>query len=136
MILELERFCYHDGTFGILTLPDGSKLCTVEKPWVNNEPFNSCIPIGTYKVRHKRFNRGGYQALEILDVVNRTHILFHIANYVREVVGCVGVNTSFSSNNSKWCGVGSKKAFNKLMAACKGEDEIMLTITNKIGGIL
>lgn len=136
MNLKLERFCYDKGTFGHLFLPSGEVLCTVEKPWMDNAPFKSCIPIGVYDVEHRRFNRGGYDALEIMDVKKRTHILFHIGNYVENVVGCVGVNTEFGSRGREWCGLGSKKAFNKLMLECKDENEIMLTITNKQGGVL
>ena len=46
----LTRFTSTDhGTFGKLYVGDKT-FFTVEKPWLNNTPFKSCIPSGEYKL--------------------------------------------------------------------------------------
>ena len=131
---SLERFCYSEqGTFGTLTLPSGSELSTVEKPWQNNEASVSCIPIGKYKCEPRRFNRGGYAAVEITGVEGRTHILFHIGNTVKDVVGCVAVGTRLGVVGRSWAVINSTDAFASFMSEVGGGFD--LTITNKTGGV-
>lgn len=104
-LLTIVRFAYGDtGTFGSMYMPDGTRLYTVERPWLDNRPSVSCIPEGNYWATRRRFFRGGYDAVEILDVPSRRYILFHIANYPKDVEGCIGVGTGIAANmvtNSK-----------------------------------
>jgi hypothetical protein len=135
-ILTLSRFSYSDeGTFGYLYLPDGSTLATVERPWLGNKAGVSCIPVGEYTCAPRWYNRGGYPAIEVLHVPYRTHILFHVANFVHEVKGCIGVNTTFGWNKGQMCGSNSKRAFNALMEQMRGQT-FKLIIVNREGGIL
>ena len=88
--MNLVRFCYSEqGTFGELTLPDGQIIYTVERPWIKNERGVSCIPIGKYQCKPRFYNRGGYDAFEVVGVKGRTHILFHIGNRPRDSKGCI-----------------------------------------------
>jgi len=95
MILRLERFAYTPlGTFGWLTA--GTFTCyTVERPWVENKPFVSCIPEGCYDLAPTTFNRGGYRTLEVANVDGRTDILFHRGNTYADVQGCIALGTEF-----------------------------------------
>ena len=134
--MKLERFCYSDfGTYGTLILPDGTHLATVERPWLNNSARISCIPIGKYDCRPRRYNRGGYDAVEVRGVEGRTHILFHVGNYVRNSNGCILVNSHHSAIGGEWCGAGSKKAF-KLFMDSVDKKPFKLEINNLTGGIL
>jgi len=132
----LERFCYSpDATFGNLITPKGMHYATVERSWQDNKPSISCIPIGEYKCAPRRYNRGGYDAIELLNVIERTHILMHIGNFANNSNGCILINTMFGSINNEWCGLSSTNAFNSLMSELGGLN-FNLTITNKEGGIL
>ena len=43
----IERFAYApDGTFGRIKLPNGTQFVTVERPWLSNKAYESCIPDG------------------------------------------------------------------------------------------
>ena len=134
--LTLERFSFSDdGTYGYLKLPDGSVLATVERPWLSNARSVSCIPSGTYECVPRTYHRGGYLAIEITNVPDRTHILFHVANFVHEVKGCVGVNTEFGWSKGLMCGRNSQRGFDILMEQLGGKN-FRLKIINRAGGIL
>jgi hypothetical protein len=111
MNLTLERFSYASTeTEGVLSLPDHN-LATIERPWVlhddvGGKPFESCIPDGEYRIDPwTRPNRGEVYILSNPDLgvyrleedrprgVGRYLVLIHVANYVRNVVGCVGPGT-------------------------------------------
>jgi len=111
MDLILERFSYASTeTEGVLSLPDHN-LATIERPWVpvdtpGGKPFASCVPDGTYVLEPwTRPNRGEVYILTNFDLGvyrleddlpeegGRFLVLIHIANYVRNVVGCVGPGT-------------------------------------------
>ena len=95
--LLLTRYeSYEDGTFGILKF-NGFELHTVEKSWLNNEPFKSCIPPGEYTLTpftrsngdHVLALSGGTVSIEQDPRFKRYAVLIHPANYATEVVGCV-----------------------------------------------
>ena len=98
MELILERSYLDNGTFGKLYF-NGRFICyTVERPWNNNKKGISCIPEGTYDIQHYTSER--YDDNFILvnhdlgvgwDGTQRTRILIHIANFVDDVEGCIGV---------------------------------------------
>lgn len=68
-----------NGTFGIVTLPDGSKMHSLELPWKDNEPRVSCIPPGTYPCAIKNSPKFG-TVYRVNDVPGRSEILFHAGN--------------------------------------------------------
>jgi len=120
-------------TLGRLSSDDGELLLeSLELPWLGNKPMESCIPAGDYLCRRSYYNRGGYDAYEITAVPNRTHILIHVANYPRDVVGCVGVGKSRDVQvPAVWR---SKVAFSEFMAYLNGDVEFHLTIENAHDG--
>lgn len=95
-ILKLERKLFFDnfGTFGELTV-DGWKCFTVEKQWIDNKPFYSRIPNGVYIIKRGNF-KGEYENFELQDVDGRSAIEFHVANFQKELKGCIGVGDSIS----------------------------------------
>lgn len=85
-----------DGTYGILTF-GGAIFHTVERPWLNNKPFESCIPPGEYKLTPFTRSNGDHVLALTGDTVSiekskkeRYAVLIHPANYMHEVVGCIG----------------------------------------------
>lgn len=68
-----------EGTFGIL-MYGGRYLLTGELPWRNNLRGHSCIPKGHYIVQMRTSPRFG-RCYQLLDVEERTHILFHNGNF-------------------------------------------------------
>lgn len=115
MKLILTRFAYTDmGVFGRITV-DGVDLYTVERPWLGNAASISCIPNGTYKCKPRWYSGGGYDAVEVLDVPNRTHILMHIGNTMFDSAGCILINSKLGWVNGMWAGQGSKNAFSLFM---------------------
>lgn len=113
--MKLERFAYTDmGTFGRISV-DGQTLYTVERPWLDNKPNVSCIPTGTYQCKPRWYNGGGYPAVEVCDVPNRTHILFHVGNTMNDSAGCILVTSRLGCLGGLWAGLASKNAFKLFM---------------------
>lgn len=99
----LTRFTSTDyGTFGKLIV-DGKTFYTVEKPWINNTPYESCIPDGEYTLEPHNSNKYGDALFMIGNGVEyqdsatakRFACLIHIANYEKDVVGCIGLGDRF-----------------------------------------
>lgn len=125
-MIEITRFAlFGDRTLGRLKIDD-LELWTIERPWLNNVPFESCIPTGQYKVRRTNSPRFGPDTWQIQDVPDRTHILFHVANTSADVVGCIGCGISLYPDLN---GVGSsRKAMAKFDSHLAGLDEADLVI--------
>jgi len=107
---RLGRFCYSPmGTFGRLNLGEFT-LYTVERPWLDNRPSISCIPEGTYRCEPRRYNRGGYDTVEVLGVPGRSHILFHRGNTMHDVEGCIALGNRLGSLGGLWAVLESREA--------------------------
>jgi len=117
--LILDRFAYHpEGTLGVLRASVAS-FYTVEKPWESNTPFKSCIPEGEYPMTWEESPKFG-MCWHVNDVPGRTHILIHVGNTPRDVVGCVAVGRSLLADT---IGVGeSRKAISELESITSGTD--------------
>jgi hypothetical protein len=111
MVLELTRTYFPNGTNGKLKCKGKSICNTIELPWRENETRVSCIPEGKYFIK-KRYSQKFQWHLEVLDVKNRSLILFHPANNaLQELNGCIAPVTKLSGPG---LGLMSRKAFNKL----------------------
>lgn len=90
--LLLNRF-HSDSkhTIGTLTIMDDDKVIfifkTLELPWKDNKKNVSCIPPGIYKATHEMHDKGW--VVRIHDVPDRSGILIHIGNYIRDIEGCI-----------------------------------------------
>ncbi len=101
------------GTFGVLTFRE-HKFYTVEKPWNKNLPEISCVSAGHYLLEpHKSVKYGNVLCL-VNDTIGVTHFkeyiskrfacLIHVANYEKDVLGCIGLGSAYVDNmviNSK-----------------------------------
>lgn len=108
MVLELTRTYFPNGTNGKLECKGKSICNTIELPWRENETRVSCIPEGKYFIK-KRYSQKFQWHLEVLDVKNRSLILFHPANNaLLELNGCIAPVTKLSGPG---LGLMSRKAF-------------------------
>ena len=115
MDLSLDRFSYAKSeTEGVLIVNDFS-LATIERPWIGadtlgGKPFQSCVPDGEYILEPwtrplkpgQSMTKGAVYILYNPELgvyktkdsrplgVGRYLILIHIANWVTNVVGCIG----------------------------------------------
>jgi hypothetical protein len=128
----LTRFISTDyGTFGKLYVGDKS-FYTVEKPWANNTPYESCIPSGEYTLEpHNSLKYG--DALFIVgngveyqdsDTAKRFACLIHVANYEADVVGCIGLGDKYLGHMV----TNSKKAIKEFYELCDPQKEHKLII--------
>ena len=128
MKLTLTRFAYSPlGTFGEIT--DGIyKAFTVEEVWRNNQKSKSCIPEGTYKCKRGQFPRHG-NTFEVMNVPNRSAILFHVANTIDDIEGCIGLGDKLGALGGMWAVQSSSGAMRRFFEHTKDTDEFTLVIT-------
>ncbi|QCQ59210.1 hypothetical protein HOV44_gp132 [Rheinheimera phage Barba5S] len=114
MIVFIERTYTPKQTSGVL-MCNGLSLKTLECPWKNNQPMISCIPEGHYVM--SPWNSPKFGKCYIIDGMTvgktsgvRTHCLFHPANWVSQLNGCVALGTSWSGDML----LNSKQACNQL----------------------
>ncbi len=102
-------------------------LASIERPWLNNETYISCFPAGHYLCK-KRYSKKHGLHWEITNVVNRTYILIHIANFVSDLQGCVAVGLAHEDINKDGAldVVSSTKAMNKLRAILPDEFKLIV----------
>jgi len=134
-MIELRRRYNPDGTFGQMTLEDGSVFATVERPWLNNQVGISCIPEGIYtlvmrdsevinRTTHGKYLRGW----NVANVPNRSFIMIHIANFPRDVQGCIGVGLKQGYLAGDYAVLQSRDAFDRMMAKLAIRDTWSLNI--------
>lgn len=93
MIYILTRTPADDHTFGSLA-DDSGELCkTIELPWKDNHPLESCIPCGIWTFE-KYLSPSHGQVWMAKDVPGRTNIEIHNANFASQLLGCIGVGLS------------------------------------------
>jgi len=124
MKVILDRFGSTDkGTFGKLFIKDDEhnkvfEAYTVEKIWADNEPFQSCIPSGSYHIESFSSERygetfcivGGTVSKHKTEGKKRFACLFHAANLPRNVQGCIGLGQRQGYLDGEWSVSSSKAA--------------------------
>lgn len=97
--LHIHRYeSTEHGTLSRVTI-DETVLYGIEQPWRDNRPFYSCIPAGEYLLEPHTSPRfgpvwafvGGSVSHTCSNHLPRYSCLIHIANYAREVKGCLAV---------------------------------------------
>ena len=107
----MTRTYFPNGTNGKLECKGKSICNTIELPWRENETRVSCIPEGKYFIK-KRYSQKFQWHLEVVNVPNRSLILFHPANNaMQELNGCIAPVTQLSGPG---LGLMSRKAFTRL----------------------
>lgn len=125
MHLLLQRLTEsNEGTQGVVSDLLGNNVCrTLELPWRNNERRISRIEAGTYEVvphSGTRFKN----ALKLLDVPGRSHILIHAGNWAGDTslgfksdsLGCILPCMTFGTLDGQRAGLRSREALRVLLA--------------------
>lgn len=73
-----------------------AEFASVELPWKNNKRGVSCIPDGEYQCLPRTTGKYAGRAFHVRsigsdEVVGRTHILIHPANFAHELEGCIAI---------------------------------------------
>jgi hypothetical protein len=118
-------------TNGVLYVEKDNKILfecyTLELPWKDNQRRVSCIPQGTYKaVKHRSPKFGN--SIWIKDVPNRSEILIHPANYVRQLLGCIAVGKDLRDidGDSLEDTTASRNTMNELLALLPNSFEVTI----------
>lgn len=146
----LRNFYKTEATTGAIIDSDGLLICqTLERPNLNNqkdipateENESSCIPEGVY-ICKKYSSRRFPNTWEITGVKGRDKILFHTANFVFQLKGCVAVCNQVIDMNPKedpkfepvrrWMASQSKDGFERFKKVMPKEFELKVTSTDSL----
>lgn len=133
MKLEIVRFKGVLADRGVLLIDGVPSCCTLELPWKGNIRQVSCIPVGDYQVKKTiaRKTNGGLlipETFEVMDVPDRSGILFHVGNTPADTNGCILLGDSFGYIKGAPAVLGSKIAFASFLAAVRVAKEAQLSI--------
>ena len=129
---ELVRFKLFIGgpQYGIIRVDNKVVCLTLELPYLNNQHNVSSIPIGTYvceQVLDRRLSSGLLLPItfEVQDVPQRSGILFHPGNSVRDSHGCILCGLALGPDNTL---LQSTAGFKEFISTFKDEQEFELWI--------
>ncbi len=118
------------GTFGTLIDNGIPFALTLERPWVDNERNVSCIPAGVYACN--RFSSKSHSnTFQVMNVPNRTGILFHTGNLMEHSAGCILIGETFDLYKGNPAILSSKKGFDEFMSKLENMQDFQLLIQNK-----
>lgn len=114
-------------TLGELNCINGNNrltLKTLELPDLNNQKNISCIPKGIYKCSWTKGNIFKNGTYEVMNVKGRSGIRLHIANYYKQIQGCIALGMTLADINKdgQMDTVNSTIAFNTLNSFFNKED--------------
>jgi hypothetical protein len=125
-LLTIKRIYQDDCTVGIMQFNE-HRFFSLELPSLCNLRNVSCIPEGLYRCRKVNSNKFG-ECIEIRDVIDRTLIRIHWANFTRDIKGCIAVGNGFTDIDRD--GVidvpNSKATFKKLMSVLPDEFKLKI----------
>lgn len=128
MLAELKRLEETEGgTIGVLLIDNRIQCFILENQYLDNEPFVSCIPPGTYtciRTQSPKFN----EVFEVCNVPGRSHILFHAGNTADDTYGCLLPGRRVGFLEGKRAVRQSGRALVEMMERFEGEDEFRLVI--------
>jgi len=131
MIAELIRLETNKiyGTLGILKINKKVFCCTLEPADNENKSNISSIPTGQYTCR--RYSSQKYNdTFEVLDVTDRSSILFHSGNVINDTAGCIILGQYFDKLSSHERAVlNSGSTFDKFINLLDGQLSFHLTVS-------
>lgn len=128
-VVELIRLenSHQYGTFGALKIGKQVFCVTLEPPNFDNMKNTSCIPAGQYlcsKIESPNFS----ETYEVRHVPNRSHILFHAGNWVRNTEGCILLAQHYGKLQGDRAVLNSGATFRRFLAELADYDTFSLTI--------
>lgn len=133
-VIDLKRFIKRDDSMiahtRVIYEDETLFQCfTLEQPWLSNAPYESCIPVGIYKIKLGMFNAGNYKAYEVIDVPLRSGIKWHIGNTIKDIWGCICPGDAITIfSNGVWGVLNSSDTFEKFMNIMDGDKEAWLSV--------
>lgn len=124
---------YNNATLGVLCIDDSPEVLTLEDAWRDNETRISCIPVGRYRIKLHRSPRFGV-TYKILDVPERSDILFHPGNTNKDTHGCILLGLQYGRLDANSAVLASKSAFQKFMQLMGDVPEAELLVIDAYGG--
>ena len=125
MTSNLTRFASDSrGTLGKLTIHKGDSqvlsqegpIWVLERPWRNNSRSISCIPLGTYLVKPHDSPSKGKCFILVGPEPERSDILIHVGNELKDTEGCLLVGSSVNITQDKFFCGNSRNTLNKMLA--------------------
>lgn len=127
-IVEIIRLEESDtGTIGVLKLDKRVFCMTLESADRLNKSNISSIPTQQYICVRSMSPRFG-ETFTILDIPDRSNVLFHPLNVVEETEGCIGLGEYVSKLRGQRAILNSGKTFKRFMQEMIGEDKFHLTV--------
>ena len=121
--LEESKF----GTFGVLKLNKDIFCLTIEPPDNENISNISSIPAQQYICEQIISPKYG-ETFQVIDVPERTHVLFHAGNIVEHTKGCIILGETVGKLRGKRALLNSGATFRRFMILLKEENKFHLTI--------
>lgn len=134
----ISRFFRNDKqTLGVLNVIDSksekSELYakTVELPWKDNQRNISCIPPGKYPGELRTSEKYGLH-VHIKEVPDRSYILIHPANFVRQLRGCIAPGKSHTDIDGDGYRdvISSRDTVSKIVAALPRKFDVIIEESN------
>jgi len=138
-IVLVERFDFHDNfTLGNVYIKHENGETeyigpSLEKGWKNNKVRESCAPEGVYDLKFEWSPAFKRKLWELYGVPNRSEIKFHVANYARQLEGCIAIGTKFEDidKDGEMDITSSAKAIEKFHKAMGTGNKAKVIITDK-----
>jgi len=129
-ILELIRVeqSYEYGTFGILKIQKQLFCNTLEPSDRLNAPEASCIPVSQYICKRTNSPTLHIETFQVMDVPERSHILFHAGNIVENTKGCIILAQHIGKLKGERAVLNSGNTFRRFMQILKDYNTLHLTI--------
>lgn len=116
-----------DGTSGVLIIANQPFCVTLEAPDKDNKRNISSIPCGSYIC--KRVNSPKYgDTFEVMDVPNRSHVLFHSGNLAKHTKGCILLARKFGTMEGKMAILDSRSTVREFLGMMEGIEEFKFEI--------
>ena len=124
----IERVqCLPEATLGVLYI-DGDEFCkTLENPWFDNQKYISCIPKGRYTCKWRNSPKFG-RTIMVMDVPNRSHILFHAGNLPKDTSGCILLGKKHGKLREQRAVLSSRPAFMSFLDQLRDKTQFILEI--------
>jgi hypothetical protein len=140
MLTLVRKFETDGGTFGVLYF-NGSEVCkTLEKEWLDNEKFVSCVPVGIYELEKHESDKYGSTVALISDILNVTHqdeegseryaILIHGANIPTQLAGCLAMGETYCHIMGSYGVCNSSKNVKKVLRIIEAYEIKQIEIIN------
>lgn len=144
MTIKLERIAYTpQGTFGRIHV-GMQEVYTIERPWLDNWPSVSCVPVGMYELSPHSSTRYPETWALVGDTVShfpdpakpRSAILLHVGNTIADLSGCIAPGLDLGVINGAWAVLRSADAMNLLRQHIGGSNKRLEIVNYQTGGIL